>query len=162
MLTDSKAGTTFHIVDWVSSKQKLVSQSSYEAEILACSEADDCAFCLNHAVISISRNGRINHVLHVDSRGIFDTISTMHDGKEYRLRHTVQRIRESFPGGDIDRLRWIPSGRNIANGLTKRCPQVQHKISNVSLTGDLTIDECEVLELDTETCKRRVTTSIHR
>lgn len=31
-------------------------------------------------------NDVIKHILHVDSRGLFDTIYTFHDGIEYLLR----------------------------------------------------------------------------
>lgn len=86
MLTNDEGDTTFHTVDWGSSKQKRVSHSSYGAEILPCSEADDRGFYLNQAGVSIAWNRIIEHVLHVDSCARFDTISTLHDGKEYRLR----------------------------------------------------------------------------
>lgn len=71
---------TFHIIDWTSSKQRRVSHSSYGAEILACSDADDRGFYIKEALKSITRVNT-KHVLHVDSRGLFDTISTLHDGK---------------------------------------------------------------------------------
>lgn len=137
----------FHLVDWASTKQRRISHSSYGAEILACSDADDRGFYLKQALTSMDEGNTIRHILHIDSRGLFDTISTLHDGKEYRLRQTVQRIRDSFEAGDIDVLRWVPTGQNIADGLTKRCPAVQRKFNRSSALGTLTIDNSEIREL---------------
>lgn len=137
----------FHLVDWTSSKQRRVSHSSYGAEILACADADDRGFYIKQAVRSITQEDEIAHVLHVDSRGLFDTISTLHDGKEYRLRQTVQRIRDSFESRDIDILRWVPTGMNVADSLTKRCPPVQRKFNLCCAAGQLTIDNPSVKQL---------------
>lgn len=149
-VTTTKGEHAFHIIDWASTKQRRITHSSYGAEILACSDADDRGYYLRQAMRSIF-NGEegqaIKHILHVDSRGLFDTISTLHDGKEYRLRQTVQRIRDSFESGDIDVLRWIPTGQNIADGLTKRCPRVQRRFNASSTQGTLTLDNTGIREL---------------
>lgn len=138
---------TFHLIDWASTKQRRITHSSYGAEILACSDADDRGYYLKQAVNSMSNRDSTRHILHVDSRGLFDTISTLHDGKEYRLRQTVQRIRDSFESGDIDILRWVPTGQNIADGLTKRCPSIQRKFNTSTSQGTLTIDQTKIREL---------------
>lgn len=129
-VTGKGGESVFHVVDWTSSKQRRVSHSSYGAEILACSEADDRGYYIKKAIMAVTDRTDIRHILHVDSRGLFDTISTLHDGKEYRLRQTVQRIRDSFESGDIDILRWIPTGVNVADTLTKRYPHIQRKFNN--------------------------------
>lgn len=138
----------YHAIDWASSKQRRVSHSSYGAEILACADADDRGYYIKQAVKSITKNKETKHVLHVDSRGLFDTISTLHDGKEYRLRQTVQRIRDSFESHDIDILRWIPTGENLADSLTKRCPQTQRKFNRVCSQGSLSLNEDIMKQLD--------------
>lgn len=137
----------FHLVDWASTKQRRISHSSYGAEILACSDADDRGYFLKQGLRSMGGGQDIRHILHVDSRGLFDTISTLHDGKEYRLRQTVQRIRDSFESGDIDILRWVPTGANVADGLTKRCPMVQRKFNTSTAQGTLVVDMSAMKEL---------------
>lgn len=41
----------------------------------------------------------------VNSRCLYDTIPTLHEGNDYRIRQTVQRIRNSFEAGEINRKR---------------------------------------------------------
>lgn len=144
---DEDGESVFHVVDWVSSKQRRITHSSYGAEILACSDGDDRGFYFKQALNSVSRRNDVIHVLHVDSRGLYDTISTLHDGKEYRLRQTVQRIRDSFESSDIDILRWIPSGQNIADTLTKRCPELQRKFNKQCVTRTLTINNSRMIQV---------------
>jgi hypothetical protein len=55
----------------------------------------------------------------VDSKGLYSCISTLSNYKEYRLRRTVARIRESFDSGDLDIFRWIRGVLNLADGKTK-------------------------------------------
>lgn len=141
----------FHVVDWSSSKQRRVSHSSYGAEILACSDADDRGYALRESMRAIT-NEQVRNILHVDSRGLFDTISTLHDGREYRLRQTVQRIRDSFEAGDIDILRWVPSNCNMADGLTKRNPMLQRKLNRLCLSGVVTEND-DKMELDSSKWK---------
>lgn len=128
----------YHLVDWASSKQRRVSYSSYGAEILACTEADDRGYNLKMAIRSLSLDGlNIPHVLNVDSKGLYDTITTLHEGREYRLRQTVQRIRDSFEAGDLDTLRWVQGAVNIADALTKRNPQMHRLLNRIASTGIL-------------------------
>lgn len=145
--------STMHMIDWTSNKQRRVSHSSYGAEILACSDADDRGYYIKQAIIGITKEEKTMHILHVDSRGLFDTISTLHDGKEYRLRQTVQRIRDSFESGDIDILRWIPTGMNIADTLTKRCTSIQRKFNQSCANGHLTIDNDKIRQLHSKEWK---------
>lgn len=85
--------------------------------------------------------GESQENLHVDSRGLLDTISNLHDGKQYRLCQIVQRIRDSFKRGDIDVLRWLPTGQNIAEGINNCCPAVQGNFNIYSTDGTLTMEE---------------------
>lgn len=55
----------------------------------------------------------------VDSRALFDTTTTLHDNRQYRLRKTVARIRNVFETGELDVLRWVRGTHNYANALTK-------------------------------------------
>lgn len=46
-------------------------------------------------------------LIFVDSRGPWDTITTLHGNKEFRLRKTVVLIRDSFESRDFDELTCI-------------------------------------------------------
>lgn len=43
----------------------------------------------------------------VESCDLFDTITTMHEKKEYMLRKTVERIRNALESGYLEEVKWI-------------------------------------------------------
>lgn len=59
------------------------------------------------------------HELNGDSKGMYDIITTLLEGKDYKLRQTIQRIRDSFDLEDRNRLLWVQGRYNIADALTK-------------------------------------------
>lgn len=138
----------YHIVDWASVKQKRVSYSSYGAEILACTEADDRGFNIKMAIQSLTTdNTHVPHVLSIDSKGLYDTITTLHEGREYRLRQTVQRIRDSFESGELDTLRWVQGIVNIADALTKRNTTMHRMLNRIAVNGKLELPTHKSFEL---------------
>lgn len=76
---DGKQIYMYHLIDWASTKQRRVVHSSHGAEILACADAHDRFYSLRHSIRCITRNETIKRILHVDSKGLFDTISIFHD-----------------------------------------------------------------------------------
>ena len=153
MLIKTTTENIYHVIDWASKKQRRVSYSSYGAEILACSDADDRGYYLRNAIRILTMNQSIKHELCVDSRGLYDTITTLHDGKEYRLRQTVERLRNSFESGDLNILRWIPGTMNIADALTKRNIQLYKMLNNVCASGKLNIEIDQGYSLASKTWK---------
>lgn len=93
--------TIYHIIDWSSAKQKRESYSSYGAEITACTEADDRGLYLKSTLKSISPADKFTHILIVDYKGMLETITKLHERKEYRLRQTVQRLGDSFEAKEM-------------------------------------------------------------
>ena len=138
MMKDGKE--QFYVIDWVSTKQKRISHSSYGAEILACAEADERGYYLKMGMRSLFPKTGMRNEIAVDSMGLFDTISTLHEGREYRLRQTVQRIRDSFESSDLDILRWVPGTSNIADALTKRNNKLWKDLNDYCVTGYLPPD----------------------
>lgn len=139
------------MIDWASIRQKRVSYSSYGAEILACTEAYDRGFNIKCALKSISPLDDFPQILNVDSKALFDTITTLHEGKEYRLRQTVQRIRDSFESKELNMLRWIQGNVNIADALTKRNPALHKLLNRVAATRNLELPEHLPFYLDSKT-----------
>ena len=118
----SKSDCFFHFLDFTSAKQRRVTFSSIGAEILAAVDTADRAIhaCAGvNAILSSMISTKVTLELCVDSRGLFDTISTLHEGKDYRLRGTVARLRDSFASKEISGIRWIKGLQNIADALTK-------------------------------------------
>ena len=131
----------YHVLDWHSSKQARVSFSSVGAEILGAAEAADRSLLLTECLSSIIRKRNlIPLVLTVDSYGLYSTITTLHEGKDYRLRPTVSRLRDSFEAKEISVLQWIPGPQNIADALTKVNPATFQILSDVLSTGKLPED----------------------
>lgn len=58
------------------------------------------------------------HKLLVDSKKLYDIISTLYDSKEYRFSRTVAQGRTWFECSDLDALNWLP-GRLIVSDDTK-------------------------------------------
>lgn len=133
----NRGSTRIYRIDCNSSKQRKVSHSSYGVEILAYADAEDRCFYGKLALKSIFTSMKICHKLNVYSKGLYDTITTLHESKEYRLRQTVQRIRDSFKSEELDILRWIQGFANIADALTKHNPKSNRLIAHVFFTGML-------------------------
>lgn len=138
----------FHPIDWSSYKQRRVSYSSYGAEILAYAEADDRGYYVKQAIKSIFKDRKIKQELNVDSKGLYDTITTLHEGREFRFRQTVQRIRDSFESEELNVLKWIQGFTNIADALTKHITQTHTTLSHVLSTGTLDLPKHDSFSLD--------------
>ena len=110
----------YHPIDWPSSKQKRVSYSPYGAKVLACAEADDREYYIKIGLMSLFPNTKVRNELSTDLRCLYDTITTLHEGRYYRLRPTVQRIRNSFESHEFNHMRWIAGVGNLSDALTKR------------------------------------------
>lgn len=78
---------------------------------------------------------RISFILTVDSHGLYSTITTLHEGADYRLRPTVSRLRDSFENGEIDHMQWIAGTKNLADALTKRNLSMFRQLNEVMKEG---------------------------
>lgn len=76
----------------------------------------------------------------VDSRELFDTITTLHDNKEYRRRKTVARIRNSIQSHELDILRWIKGQNNHADALTKRKYNMWRELHKALASGNFMVN----------------------
>ena len=129
----------FHPLAWSSHKQSRVSRSSSAAEILAIVEAEEFGGAIRVALEMICGR-KVPHELNVDSRSLFDTITTQHETKDFRLRQAVRSLRERYEAGDISTLRWIAGKANPADALTKRGASTNTLLSTMRTTGKLSID----------------------
>lgn len=90
------------------------------------------------------------HELNVYSKGLFDTITTLDDGRDYRLRQTVQRIRDSFESREVNIIRWVQGQINIYDGLTKRNPLSQRLLMDILNSGKLELPKHDTFSVDSE------------
>lgn len=94
----------------------------------------------------LSKGRQVEHTLHVDSKGLLNTITTIHNGREYRLRQTVQRISSRFKAGETDIILWVQRKAKIADALTKWSPEMKKTLSNTIYTENLLLPEHESKE----------------
>ena len=74
-------------------------------------------------------------VIVLDSLGLHATLTTLHEGKDYRLHPTVARIRDSYESKEIDEIICIPGSQNIADALTKRNIAIQRTLGKILVDG---------------------------
>lgn len=107
--------------------------------VLACADADDRGYYFKEAFNSIFRRRKIRKELTPDSKCLYDTITTLHDGRDFRLRPTVQRIRNIFDSRELDFMRWIPGTSNPADALTKRNNETSTLLNDIIAGGSLLV-----------------------
>ena len=129
----------FHPLGWLSHKQSRVARSSSAAEILAIVEAEEFGGAIRLALEMIC-NRKVPHEVNVDSKALFDTITTQHETKDFRLRQAVSTLRERYEVGDISTLRWIAGKANPADALTKRGATTSNLLNTMCSTGKLSVD----------------------
>lgn len=128
----------FYTIDWHSGKQSRVCFSSLGAEILAAAESADRSSLVVQGIHSICNAEKtLSLRLATDSMGLWSTISTLHEGKDYRLRPVVSRLRDCYEGGEIHIMMWIPGTCNIADALTKRNLSSYQILNEVLINGYL-------------------------
>ena len=128
-----------HPLGWLSHKQLRVARSSSAAEILAVVEAEKFggAICLALEMIC---NRKVPHEVNVDSKALFDTITTQHETNDFRLRQAVSTLRERYEVGDISTLRWTAGKANPADALTKRGATTSILLNTMCSMGKLSVD----------------------
>lgn len=73
-------GDAFYLIDWSSLKKRRISHSSHGAEILACADGDDMGLNVKNCLTELQREKKVQNTVKVDSRGLFETITTLHNG----------------------------------------------------------------------------------
>lgn len=76
----------YHMINRLSIEQRGICHYSYVAEILARADGNDIGFYVRTALRSIFPTVTIRNELVVDSIGLYDTVSTSHEGRDYRLK----------------------------------------------------------------------------
>lgn len=125
----------YHVLKWTSHKQNRVSHSSFGAEIIAAASIDDRGYDLCEMMRQIFPLTKIEHELIVDSKALFDTITTLHEVHEYRLKKAVTMLRDAFECGQLDCLRWLNVKYNFADALTKRNQELFQQVDRVTSSG---------------------------
>lgn len=129
-----------HSIYRTSTKQCSVTYSSFGAEILACSDADNQGFEMKTKPQNIFWHGYISHRILLVSKALFDIINTIHECRELRLHRTVNMIKNAFESRERDTLTWIAGSMNIADASTKQSVNQSKKNNESFADGHLTIN----------------------
>lgn len=148
IMTENPRTTYFHPIAWSSHKQIRVSYSSFRAEIIAAAYGDDRGFDLKLSLLSLFPHRPVKYQLFIDSKALFETITTLHQTNDYRLRKTVAHIRASFESGELDIVHWLPGTENYADVLTKRNIPLSKRLSELLNTGNCDVQENLGVALD--------------
>ena len=134
----------YHLMDWHSAKQSRVSFSSIVAEILAAEYSADRGSLMSDFIENLyGSSAKLLFILSVDSHGLYSTITTLHEGKDYRLRPTVSRLRDSFEVGEIAVMQWIPVKLDLADALNKRNINLYRDLNQIAASGTLPLERFE-------------------
>ena len=115
--------TTFNVtpIIWKSNKVKRVVRSTLAAETLACLDGCENAFIIQkmlNEIIGITEKNQRPILAKTDNKSLFDTSQTTKTLADPRLRVEMGILREMIEKGEV-RVKWIESGRQLADALTK-------------------------------------------
>ena len=117
---------------------KRVTRSVMATELHALSYGYDQAFVARHLAEEIFAT-KIPLDGYVDSRTIFNAVTTGTGTIEKRLQIDSFALREAHSRGELRNLAWIPSGENIADALTKGIPSESHALIELMRSNRLTV-----------------------
>lgn len=118
LLGELKKGSVFHVLSWSSHLSKRPAKSIGSAEVLAAGSAIDEGI-LTSSALHVLLNAFIPVIIAVDSKYLFDSLSSCHVPEDKAIRADVQLIRYYFETKKIQKMIWIPGSLNLADPLSK-------------------------------------------
>lgn len=103
----------------MSHKKRKVSYSTYSAELLAAADGKGTGNFSKDVICELFWRTLLKHEPMVDSKSLFETITTPQKPVDYRPRKTVARIRVHFDSSELNSVPWIPGSQNYADVLAK-------------------------------------------
>lgn len=101
-------------------------------------------------MVSSSLQVPVSRELIADGRALHDTITTPHDGSDYRLRYRVQHLRGSFESEELDQLEWVLGKEIVEDAFTAQEKQSHMKLNLMHSEGNFVTDLQLGLERDSE------------
>ena len=133
---DFKAGLVFHTLNWSSQKSKRSVKSIGDAEILAAGETIDEGKVLANAYRELLHM-EIELLVALDSKDLFETLSTCRNSIDRSIRADVSVIRYEFETQKVNRMSWIPGKVNLADPVTKPNSPLVEALQLSFFTGEL-------------------------
>jgi len=129
-------GSTVHVLSWSSRKSKRPVKSIASAETLAVGEAIDEGKLLRNAFERLL-NIEIELVIILDSKDLFDTLSTCRNATDRSIRADVNVIRFEFETRAVSRMIWTTGATNLADPLTKHNSPLTQALELLLFDGSL-------------------------
>lgn len=132
-----------NIITWACNKIKRVAHSTFASETLGCSDAMSAAiFCrqlLCEMLFNDPHSKLIPIIGFIDSRQLYDHLHSTKQCAEKRIRLDIAEIQEVIVSGIIEDIHWIPTGKMLADCLTKRgaCPKNLLEVLDTGICEDL-------------------------
>ena len=113
-----KKDSKFHVLGWLSRKQRRSSQSSGQAECIAAMTSVGCAIHAQPVCKGIT-GIRFPITLVVDSLGLHKTFCTQATPRDYSMMADAHALRLDYDVGIIDKVSWVAGKMNPSDCLTK-------------------------------------------
>ena len=117
-------GNAASLIDWASNKVKRVVHSIFGAETLSCIEGTGTVIYVRQLLSEIlfrdSKSQSIPIIVLTDSKQLYDNTNSTSQCNDKRLVLDIAELQETIQTGEIRELRWIPTPKMLADGLTKR------------------------------------------
>lgn len=131
--------SVFHTIAWRSQKSKRPTKSVGAAETLAAGSAVDEGKVLVRAYQELL-DITMDLVVIVDSKDLYDSLSTCRGATDKSIRADVSLIRYEFETQKISRMIWIPGNVNPADALTKPDSPLRQTLQLLMFSGRIPID----------------------
>lgn len=102
--------------------------------MLACADGDDRGLHVINFVNDLTIGRLTDQTLHVDSKGLLSTITTLHNRRYYRLRQMLQCNIDLFEARESDIMQWVQSEPKVANLGIKWSPEINKTFTNIIYT----------------------------
>ena len=149
LIGDLKNGSVVHTLSWHSTKSKRPVKSVASAEVLATGSAIDEAKMLMKAYETLFSMD-VSLVCVLDSKDLFDTISSCRMATDRSIRGDVALIRFEFETRTVSRMIWLPGKSNFADPLTKLNSPISSALQLMMFSGALPCDFNDVLVRDSD------------
>ena len=105
-------------IQWQSKRIKRIVRSALAAECLALQDGVEAAYLIREMIKELLGNS-LKIIAMTDSKSLFDAINSTKSVDDKRLRPDIAALKEKHELGEVNVYRWIPTGDQLADSLTK-------------------------------------------
>ena len=152
MFGDLGSGSVFHTLSWASHRSHRPVKSAGSAETIAAAQALDEGKLLKLAMQAVLQIP-IELILVVDSKDLFDSLTSCRNATDRAIRGDVSVIRYDFETKAVNKVIWIPGSCNLSDPMTKLNSALAQSLQLLLVGGEIPmdIDKSEERESDLST-----------